>query len=48
MTKEEKIDILLNLIEEVEGVISPPSHFRGMSEEELDKEIVWYGYLRDK
>lgn len=48
MSREEKVDWLLQVIEFIEGAILHPIHFDDFTDEELDKEIEWYEYLLEK
>jgi hypothetical protein len=48
MTRDEKIFLLIDWIEFIEGAIVPPSYFKDYTDEEIDKELEWYDYLMDK
>lgn len=48
LSREEKIKLLIQLIDEVEGAIVAASYFENYTDEQLDKEIHWYDYLSEK
>lgn len=48
MTREEKIKLLIQLIDEIEGAIVAAPYFESYTDKQLDKEIVWYEYLLTK
>lgn len=48
MTREEKIKLLILLIDEVEGAIVAAPYFESYTDEQLDKEVNWYEYLLEK
>lgn len=48
MTREEKIKLLIQLIDFVEGAIVAPPYFESYTDEQLDKEVKWYEYLSEK
>lgn len=48
LNREEKIKLLIQLIDEVEGAIVAAPYFESYTDEQLDKEIQWYEYLSEK
>lgn len=48
MTREEKVKRLIELVDQVEGVVVSPSFFKKMSNEQLEQELEWYEYLMTK
>lgn len=48
MTREEKIDFIVEAIENVEGVKVYPYMFALFTDEQLDKDVEWYDYLLGK
>jgi hypothetical protein len=48
MTREERIDYLIESIWEIEGATVGPAFFEDYTDERLEKEIEWYDYLLDK
>ena len=48
MKRTEKIEFLINAIDEVEGVRLEPGYFSEYSDERLDDEIDWMEYLLTK
>lgn len=48
MTREEKIDFLIQAIAHLEGAVLMPEYFMVYSDKQLDIEVEWYDYLLDK
>jgi len=48
LTREEKVNWLVQAVEMVEGVKVPGATFALMSDRQLDLEMQWYDYLLDK
>ena len=48
MTRDEKIKFIIEAIDEVEGAIVAPPYFESYTDDELDKEVLWYDYLLGK
>jgi hypothetical protein len=48
MTRDEKIQFIIEAIDAVEGAIVAPPYFESYTDEQLDKEVLWYDYLLDK
>ncbi|WP_345817295.1 hypothetical protein AAYR26_00340 (plasmid) [Bacillus licheniformis] len=48
MSREEKIDWIIEAIWNIEGATVGRAYFDNYTNEELDEEIDWYDYLLDK
>ena len=48
MTRYEKINHLIKMIKFVEGEVVPFEHFSNYTDEKIDKEIEFYGYVSEK
>jgi hypothetical protein len=48
MTRDEKIQFIINSIKEFEGVTYPKRHFEDMPCDELDKHVSFMEYLWEK
>jgi len=48
LNRTEKIEYLIKMIEEIEGVLLEPSYFEDYSEAWIDDEVDWFDYLMTK
>lgn len=48
MTRNEKINFLIQAIEEIEGAVLEPEYFSKYSDEQIDDEVDWMEYLLTK
>ena len=48
MNREEKIKFIIDCIWEIEEAAVGSAYFEDYSDEQLDKEVVWYEYLLTK
>lgn len=48
MTREQKVQFIVDSIYQIEGALVPPAEFEEMTEDELSKEVEWYEYLWTK
>lgn len=48
MNRDEKINYLIKMIDEIEGVDLEPEYFEEYTEAQIDDEIDWFDYLMTK
>lgn len=48
MTRDEKITFIIDCIWEIEEAAVGASYFEDYTDEQLDKEVIWYEYLLTK
>lgn len=48
LNRKEKVDYLIKMIEEIEGVLLDASYFEDYPDARIDDEIDWFDYLMTK
>jgi hypothetical protein len=48
MTRDEKIQFMIEAIEFVEGIKVDSDYFEGWSDDKLEERVQWMDYLMDK